>query len=100
MNYTIEISETAENHISDAALWYEEQKEGLGKQFLSAVKVCFDLIERNPHIYIKLYKILHKTLIKTYPYFIFFTISEDHQKVVIIAVLHTSRNPKNWKKLI
>ncbi len=39
MIYEIRFQYEAENDIEDAALWYENQRQGLGKDFLDAVVI-------------------------------------------------------------
>ena len=58
----------AKQDIQCAAQWYNSKKKGLGRQFTSEVR-------RKIH----------------------YTIDESTQTIPIIAILHTSRNPKLWK---
>ncbi|TVQ50679.1 MAG: type II toxin-antitoxin system RelE/ParE family toxin [Saprospirales bacterium] len=37
---------------------------------------------------------------KKYPYMVHFTVDESQQVVTVLALFHTSRDSKNWKKEI
>ena len=48
MTYSISISEAAENDISEAYLWYEDQKENLGSIFEVQFQRAVKSIRNNP----------------------------------------------------
>ena len=94
--YKLIIKPFAEEDAKDAANWYNEKREGLGNEFLLALEAALNAIQRNPNLYQVVYKGLKRALTVRFPYGIFFTVDED--VIYVLAIVHTSRSPKVWKK--
>ena len=86
----------AEVDIEEAALWYEKQSKGLGHEFLDEVEKAYKTILENPSLYPLVHRDTHRALIHRFPFGIFYRIERGF--IVIIAVMHGSRNPKRWQK--
>ena len=86
----------AEIDIAEAAIWYNFQREGLGEEFLLALEAKFNEIQRNPYQCTIIYNNVRRAFPNRFPFGIFF-ITEDNV-VFILAVVHSSRNPKIRKK--
>ncbi len=85
----------AEKDIREAHRWYEEQRAGLGADFLLCLEEGFDRIQRNPEMYPVVHQNVRRHLIRRFPYGIFYLSEAD--PIVILAVLHGHRNPGEWK---
>lgn len=48
MSLRVITRDEAEADIAEAALWYQRQCAGLGREFVGAVDACFDLIAQQP----------------------------------------------------
>ncbi len=94
--YKLIIKPFAEEDAKDAANWYNEKREGLGNEFLLALEAALNAIQRNPNHYQEVYKGLRRALTVRFPYGIFFTVAGD--TIYVLAIVHTSRSPKVWKK--
>ncbi|MCU4176517.1 type II toxin-antitoxin system RelE/ParE family toxin [Carboxylicivirga sp. N1Y90] len=94
--YELIIKPFAEEDIKDAANWYNGKREGLGNEFLLALEATINAIQRNPNNYQVVYKGLKRALTVRFPYGIFFTVEKD--TIYVLAIMHTSRSPKIWKK--
>jgi|SRR6056297_1483247 len=94
--YKLIIKPLAEEDAKDAANWYNDKKEGLGNEFLLALEAALNAIQRNPNHYQIVYKGLKRALTVRFPYGIFFAVEED--TIYVLAIAHTSRSPKVWKK--
>lgn len=94
MSYSYSFREEATKEFADAYIWYEEQKEGLGKTFKSAILAKLNLVCNNPLHYVRSYKNFHQALVTKFPFLIVYTIDEKNKHITIIAIFHTSRNPK------
>lgn len=92
----IYIRPEAEIDIEEAALWYEKQSKGLGEEFLDEIHAAGAIIAVNPKIYQPIYKNIRRAVIRRFPFGIFYHVEED--AIVVFAVMHGSRHPKNWKK--
>jgi toxin ParE1/3/4 len=98
MNYQIVLTEEAENDTADATLWYESQRSGLGEEFLLCIEAAKNTILRSPKAFHFRHKKLKGILVNRFPYLMLYKIEE--QTIFVIAVFHTSRNPRDWKKRI
>ena len=85
----------AETEMTTAFDWYEERVKGLGSEFLLAVDATFQVILRSPHQYSVVYKTVRRALLRRFPHEVFFISAEN--RVVVITVFHTRRNPKHWQ---
>lgn len=94
MNYRVILEGVAEQDIVEAAEWYERQRIGLGKRFVAEVRAVFAQLRMNPQLFTKRHKDIHTATVKVFPYMVHYLVEE--QSVIVVAVLHTSRNPKYW----
>jgi len=85
----------AEMDLTDAALWYEEQSPELGHQFLDEVASAFSSIAKTPLMYPVIHRNTRRILIKRFPFCVFFRVESD--AIVVLSVMHGSRNPHAWK---
>ncbi len=92
--YQLEISEEAKLDIYDAFLWYEEQREGLGLNFELSLEAGFNRVQRNPLQFESKHKQVRVHFINKFPFGIHYLV--DDQTIKVLAVFHTSRDPKNW----
>lgn len=76
--------------------WYESQRVGLGEDFLLILEESYAKIARTPKAYQLIYKTARRKLVRRFPYGIFFTIQDD--RIIVIAIMHTKRNPSDWHK--
>jgi plasmid stabilization system protein ParE len=74
--------------------YYEGQIQGVGEQFLSAVDSAFDAIERYPEMFARVHGEVRRALVSRFPYAVFYRV--ESRRVVVLAVLHTARDPKLW----
>jgi plasmid stabilization system protein ParE len=82
--------------ISDAYEWYEEQRVGLGEEFLTSVDACVKQILRNPTMYARVHEEYRRALTRRFPYAIFYEVVDE--TVSIYAILHAAREPNKWRR--
>jgi plasmid stabilization system protein ParE len=76
--------------------WYEEQRAGLGEEFLAAVDVTFDAIERFPEAFRQVHDEVRRANVSRFPYAVFYRIDPRH--VLVLAIIHTARDPTLWPR--
>lgn len=76
--------------------YYEGQSAGLGERFLSTVDSAFDAIERYPEMFSRVHGEVRRAVLSKFPYAVFFRV--EPKRVVVLAILHTARDPKLWPK--
>jgi plasmid stabilization system protein ParE len=96
MNYSLVFHTYVEADLAEAFNWYEDKQNGLGERFLNELVFCYNLIESNPELCGRVSKSYRKISLRHFPYIIVFEIADDH--VLVYAVFHTSRNPKEIEK--
>ena len=74
--------------------WYEEQRAGLGEEFLAAVDTTFDAIERIPEMFRRVHGEVRRANVSRFPYAVFYRI--DPKSIVVLTILHTARDPTLW----
>jgi plasmid stabilization system protein ParE len=85
----------AEQDLAEAARWYEEQRPGLGQEFLDEALATFSAIAEKPLASAVVYGSLRRALFHRFPFGVFYFVDGDG--AVVIGVLHGSRHPRRWK---
>lgn len=98
MTNKIYIRPEAERDLADAAAWYEIQRSGLGHRFLDEVNAIFLKISETPLIYPNVHRNTRRALIRRFPFGVYYQVQDSI--IVVFAVMHGSRNPRNWKSRI
>ena len=99
MNFDLVVSAAAYSDMESAAIWYEDQSQGLGHKFLQEVKDAFKRIQASPERYplaeSEKKSRFHflKSPFRSYKIIYQFT----GKAITIIAVFHSSQNPNIWQ---
>ena len=94
MSFEMRVRLRAREDITDAALWYEAQNAGLGSHFVDEVERTFSKIADNPTTYRILHRETRRVILQRFPFGVFYRVYD--QTVVVIAVMHSSRDPQRW----
>ena len=86
MKYKVIVRPEAEDDVTEAFSWYEDNVAGLGRDFLLQVDAGINFIKRNPDVHPIEYKGTKKHLINRFPCKIIYLTEEE--KIVILAVVH------------
>ena len=81
----------AETDIDIAMGWYESQRQGLGFEFLDCVEEAVNRILESPKLYSVKHKRLRGTLIRRFPFTIFYSIEKT--LIVVHAVFDNRQDP-------
>jgi plasmid stabilization system protein ParE len=76
--------------------YYAAQGPGLGEKFLTAVTDVFEAIGRYPRMFAAVHGEVRRAILSDFPYAVFYRI--EARRVVILAVLHTARDPRLWPR--
>jgi len=74
----LEIRPEAELDALEVSLWYEGEREGLGREFLDEIRATFVLIEQGP---------MHFPLV-----------SQVFRRAILHRFIHLHRNPRSWQE--
>lgn len=85
----------AQAEFRQATLYYFEKSPSLASAFYSEIESTIEKIIKDPFLYREIDEDIRRCLTKRFPYAILYTI-EDHN-ILILAVMHCSREPSYWK---
>ncbi|MEH6764878.1 MAG: type II toxin-antitoxin system RelE/ParE family toxin [Aequorivita antarctica] len=92
----LSIRPLAQKDLREIMLYYREINHTLATKFLHETDACIFQIQHYPEAFQKRTKEVHIVYLKTFPFGIFYKIYP--LEIRVIAFLHTSRDPKIWKK--
>lgn len=95
-DYVIVSDPRANLDVEAAFLWYERQRPGLSLELLSELRAAYDRIAGGPLGYQYLRSGIRRALLRRFPYAVYFVV--DEKLVVVLAILHTSRDPAEWQR--
>ncbi len=95
MSVPIRFLPEARAEFDAAADWYEQQRTGLGVDFVARVRATLNRIAANPQLHAKVYQDVRKAVVVRFPYVVPYR--EEPSDVVVIAVFHTARDPSVWQ---
>jgi len=96
--YSSITTEAAQQDIEESFKWYNNQKKGLGNQFINRIRAKVARLKQNPFIFQIRYSQIRTAIIDQFPFLIHYYIDEIQKQIVVIAVLHTSKNPEIWNE--
>ncbi len=88
----IRYTDRAKDDVEIAFSWYENQKRGLGHDFLNSIEASITNISNFPKLYNNCYKNFRRSLTKRFPFAIFYTIEEN--EIIIHSVFDNRQDPK------
>ena len=85
----------AASDLESAAAWYGQQREGLGREFLTDVARALDLVAERPDAFPLVAHQVRRTLVHRFPYAVYYRVEDAF--IDVIACLHTRRSPSIWR---
>ena len=85
----------AEEDLAKAKRWYDDQRMGLGQEFLQHVEQVFDRIRQWPEMHAVVREDVRQALVKRFPYVVCYRIVRN--TIRVIAVYHGHRDPNTWQ---
>jgi len=96
MKRRVVLRRVAEIEFDNSIDYYEKEREGLGKEFRAVIEQYFQRIADNPEWFPKVRgEARRAVVIRRFPFAIHFLI--EPERIVILSVFHTSRNPEQLK---
>lgn len=85
----------AKAELSEAISYYNAESEGLGYEFAAEVKRTLERIVQYPDAWSKLSKHTRRCRTNRFPYGVIYQVRKE--TLLIVAVMHLSREPAIWK---
>ena len=95
MSLPVVLRPEARAEFDEAFDWYEQQRPGVGVDFVTQVQEVFDRISPTPERYAQIFQDIRRVVVQRFPYSLFYKV--EPQQVVVLAVFHSRRNPKIWR---
>ena len=100
MGFAPHIPGEAQDDIEAAALWYEQQREGLGIRFVAELDALLERVGRHPYQFPVVEDPVRRGLLRGFPYAVYFVAEEAADRSFVLAVLHQHRDPDAWRSRI
>jgi plasmid stabilization system protein ParE len=82
--------------VKAAYSWYEDQRTGLGEEFLEGLSQAEALAAALPLACPRVHRNTRRALLKRFPYGLYFRLEND--ELIVVACYHASRDPKGWRR--
>lgn len=82
--------------LEETVAWYEAQRPGLGSEFIEGFHKTIQSLKANPEQFSLYYRGFRRTLLRRFPYKVFFRI--EGEKVIVFRVLHAKRDHRQQLK--
>jgi len=91
------ISSASETDIAETALWYENQKKGLGLEFIAEIEAAFGTLQKDPERFRIYYpaRQIRRILTDRFPCHVYYHL--EGRVVRVFAIVHASRHEHEWK---
>ena len=84
----------AQQEVDEAVLWFDDQVEGKGVEFLDELDRAVRLVTAYPLAAAEIEPEIRRRLFARFPYSLIYGI--DKETIVVIAVAHFHREPRYW----
>src|SRR5438093_2943716 len=95
MPFRLRFHPAAELDVLAATLWYDEQRAGLGSEFLEHLTSLLERIAEAPLQFPVIEGLIRRALLRRFPFGVYFVTIDE--AVTVLAVLHLHRHPDTWK---
>ena len=85
----------AKSELTEAISYYNAQSEGLGYEFAAEMKRTLERILQYPDAWSKISNRTRRCRTNRFPYGVIYQVRKD--TLLIVAVMHLSREPETWK---
>ena len=95
MSLPVILRPEAEDDVTSAHGWYEQQRDGLGRDFVTQLSIVLDRIGVLPESCAAVWQDVRSCRLRRFPFVVYYRVLVD--RVEVLAVLHGSRNPAIWQ---
>ena len=95
MSLRLVFRRVAQIEFDEAAAWYEVRRDGLGIEFVAEIQKVLDTVRSHPNRYHVVFGDVREARARRFPYCVYYRVKPD--RIVILAVFHTSRDPAVWQ---
>lgn len=90
MKWRLVVRPRAESDLREAQNWYENQRAGLGAEFLVEIDATIRVLIRDPQRHPVYYRGFRRALARRFPYKLFYRVQDD--QIIVFRILHVRRD--------
>ena len=94
----VEFHPEAAAELEASARYYEQQQQGLGERFLSAIDFALAGVIDSPLTWPLLDREVRRRLSRVFPYAILYSVEPD--RIFVLAVMHCHQMPGYWRSRV
>src|SRR5437879_4635726 len=98
MSLAVLLTPAAEDDVEEAAQWYEQRRDGLGRDLVRRVRDTLDRIRANPQLYPEVHFRVRRAPVRRFPFGVFYRVNPAN--IEVIGVFHDRRDPTVWNKRV
>jgi plasmid stabilization system protein ParE len=98
MTLRVVFRRAARREFDDAADRYDEQRPGLGEEFIIEIDQAVAKAAASPELYPKVFGEVRRTVARRFPFAVYFRVRRD--SMVVLSVFHGRRNPAVWERRV
>ncbi len=98
MSLPIVYLRAARAEFDEAHDWLEQQRAGKGDEFSERVHEMLDLVATLPELHQCVYKDVRRAVVRKFSYNVYYR--AEPNRIVVVSVFHTSRDPSIWQKRV
>jgi len=95
MSLAVSFLRAASVELVEASAWYESRQQGLAFEFMAEIERCISQAADNPLQFAIARADIRRVVVRRFPYCVYFR--AEPQRIVVLAVFHSSRNPSIWQ---
>ncbi|PKM06699.1 MAG: hypothetical protein CVV14_11415 [Gammaproteobacteria bacterium HGW-Gammaproteobacteria-4] len=96
MTLRIVFRRAAQSELEDAAVWYDEQRVGLGEEFIIEIEQAIANAAAAPKRHPIVFGDIRRTVARRFPFSVYFRVRQT--TLVVLAVFHGRRDPAIWRR--
>lgn len=90
------VSKCARQSLIDARNYYNEERAGLGYEFVQEFMAALERIYLQPEAWTPLSKRTRRCLMQRFPYSVIFRIVKNQHQIQIIDIMHQKQKPRRF----
>ncbi|HKK53501.1 MAG TPA: type II toxin-antitoxin system RelE/ParE family toxin [Myxococcota bacterium] len=96
MAQRVRLEPAARVDLFEAAAWYAEKADGLGRQFITVFDEAMSTIRDSPEAFPVVFNDVRRMVLRRFPFAVFYVM--DESETVVLAVQHERRSPDRWPR--
>ena len=98
MTFSIVFRRAARIEFEKAAVWYDEQRTGLGEEFIVEIEQAIANAAAGPLRYQLIFGDIRRAVARRFPFSVYFRLRSN--KLVVLAAFHGRRDPTIWQRRV